>query len=227
MRVHLHCRALAGRPRARFRFRSPYVSSFRLTEGTATVRLEADKPPGDVSPLGALRTNVRRAACTAAPGRPVITDATFTATARVTCDDLSAHARGSLALGGLLAPGGAGATATAAASPPATSASPDARAASACRPELNLTVVGRNVISAVRCDSNRRTIRPFETLRIPQDLDLGSCPDSEPSPWPLPPQTVHVEGDIPYSYALRLVTNWSLDRSGEVFLRYTCIKVPL
>ena len=165
MRVHLHCRALAGRARARFRFRSPYVRSFRLTEGTATLRLEADKPPGDVWPLGALRTNVRRAACTATPARPVITDATFTATARVRCDDLPAHARGTLALGGLLAPGGAGATATAAASPPATPASPDARAAAThCQPEFNVTVVGQNVISAVRCDGKKRTIRPFETL---------------------------------------------------------------
>jgi hypothetical protein len=32
---------------------------------------------------------------------------------------------------------------------------------------------------------------------------------------------------IHYSYALRLVTNWSLDRSGEVYLRFTCIKLPL
>jgi hypothetical protein len=224
MRVRLRCAGLAHGARAVFLFRGPYVRHFRLTDGAGVLRIKVDKPPGDVRPLGSLEARPEGVDCTAYPGKPVITSSSFSASVRIACGDLPNNARGTLAIGGLLA--GQAPRATSASIAPAHSRAPTVTARPAyvsCHPELNFTLVGITVLEAQFCVGKKRTIGRWETLRIPQDVDRR-CPTSTPLPWD--GFTTYVEGDIPYTSANTLVTNWSLDRAGSVHITYICIDVP-
>jgi hypothetical protein len=102
-RMRLRCRKVPRGARVRLVFRSPFLRVFPLRNGTGTIRVRLDKPPGHVLPLAQLTTRPRKTNCDATPTGMHTGTHEFTASARVRCRGLPANARGVLAVGGLLA----------------------------------------------------------------------------------------------------------------------------
>ena len=63
--VRLRCRHITKGAHARLVFRAPYVKPFPLRNGTGTMRVKMDKPPGNAVPLASLRTLPANTDCSA------------------------------------------------------------------------------------------------------------------------------------------------------------------
>ena len=101
--LRLRCSAAPRRAQGRLAFRAPIIRSFRLRNGNNTLRVRLDKPRGNALPLGDLRAGGRKGACRVGLTSTRTLENEFIATVRVRCRGLRRDARGTLAIGGLLA----------------------------------------------------------------------------------------------------------------------------
>jgi hypothetical protein len=101
--MRIRCPHARPGARARLVFAHPLRRTLRLKNGTGTIRVKVDKPLGDARPLGRLTTHPRDRDCRVTRSHMRTRPRHFTATARVRCRGLPPHARGVLAVGGLIA----------------------------------------------------------------------------------------------------------------------------
>ena len=154
--MKLRCPRAPRGAQARLVFRAPYVRVFSLRNGTAPVRVSLDKPPGNVRPLGDLTTRPRDTNCKATPTGSHVSTHQFTASARVECHGLPVHAKGAVAVGGLLAAGGIAMT-------PSTMATATTAAAPGCREPSKLTF-GGHTIEWRDCFGHPYTLGPWQSM---------------------------------------------------------------
>jgi hypothetical protein len=238
--ANVRCRAIpAGGGRVRLLFRSPFVVDFALTNGVGPLTLNFDKPAGNGLPDVELTTRPEGVDCRVSQEKVTNREFVVSATARVRCRDLPAHARGVLNVGGLLAGRSvrfAGPTpAVASDRTVSLSIAPHARplatasATEGCgAPEsitIDLPVVGINnqTYRHIRCTSRTLSIPPWWTI---QYSDYGiRCPQG----WRIfgllsGPAIRHFEpSNAPYYESFNGVwTNWSLSDTVRAWLEYDC-----
>jgi hypothetical protein len=230
-RMRLACRRLKRGARIRLVFRAPYERVFPIHDGTGTIRVRLDKPPGRALPLGQLTTRPRATHCTATPTGMHVGVHVFTASARVECHGLPPHAKGVLSVGGLLAPSD---IAMSSASP----ATARASAVKPCSSARTLSALGHS-ISWIYCYTPSTTLGPWQSTFV------GILPPNPPcsSPWRrvtaldsaglrvilsnLYPPAVYVDPTSAWAWSdfLGLVTNWQFSGDITVQWQYNCYQV--
>jgi hypothetical protein len=159
----LRCPQARAGARARFVFRAPLIRRFGLRNGVGTVRLVVDKPRGDVRPLARLSTQPRDTDCTATRSRVRVSARRLTATARVRCHGLPRHARGQLAVGGLIAARTSAVSQTAAAAiAPAPAERTAAEISAGCEGPITVTLGGHSA-SWKYCYEAPFTLGPWQS----------------------------------------------------------------
>jgi hypothetical protein len=217
--MKLRCPRAPRGAQARLVFRAPYVRVFSLRNGTGTVRVSLDKPPGNVRPLGDLTTRPRDTHSKATPTGSHVSTHQFTASARVECHGLPVHAKGVLAVGGLLAAGGIALT-------PSTMATATTAAAPGCREPSKLTF-GGHTIEWRDCFGHPYTLGPWQSMYFgvappplcPAGWTLGNGPIGGIARNLFPPY-LHTEPESAWYWSniLGFVTNWQF--SGDITFQW-------
>jgi hypothetical protein len=237
-RMRIRCPQARRGARATLVFRAPLRRAFPLQNGAGTVRVEVDTPRGDAIPLGRLTTRPRRTDCRVVRSRLRPGSRRFTAAARVRCRGLPAHAKGMLAVGGLMA-----ADERSVSGALARAAAPKARAAQirqGCETPSTLDV-GRESVSWKDCHTGPFTLGPWQSQWVGH---IGSTPQFQcESGW-----TRHINAfDTPvawltigrfavdlvtdpsdawaWSWKLGLVTNWQFRGDVTFWWKYRCFRV--
>jgi hypothetical protein len=218
-KMKLRCPRAPSGARARLVFRAPYLRVFALRNGTGTVRVKVDKPPGNVRPLGDLTTRPRDTNCKATPTGHHVGARVFTASARVKCQGLPAHAKGVLAVGGLLATGRIAMT-------PSTMSTATAAEAPGCREPSKLTFQG-HTIEWRDCFGHPYTVGPWGSTYFgvsppalcPAGWTLGNGPIGGIARNYFPPKIQTEPKDAWWwSNVLGVVTNWQF--SGDITFQW-------
>ena len=228
LRLRMTCSGLTENSRAHLEIRRPYVREFAMGNGTGTVRVKLDKPPGDAVPLVSLTTRPKRTDCETTPKGMHIGKREFRARASVRCRDLPEGTRGELAIGGLLAPDHIDLRhrePTLAALP----AGVERRAGrKPCDDPITVSALGSSVTKQV-CYTSPTTLGPWQSWYIGVKPAAARAPCQ--APWKaynvlgnlLFPTGIDVEPDSNWwSYYFGVFTNWRAWTDVDASFYYSC-----
>ncbi|MFL5831375.1 MAG: hypothetical protein ACJ76X_15780 [Solirubrobacteraceae bacterium] len=241
----LRCGQVPRGARARLVFRAPYLRVFPLRNGAGTIRVRVDTPPGNALPLGELTTRPQDTDCQVTPTGRHAGPRRFTATARVRCRGLPAHARGVLAVGGLLtAPGAAaGVIGTGRTESRSFFALPSTAAArrTGCTSPSTFHFKAERAVSYKECYTGPFTLRPWRSQFVGIGGPTPGCEPGwartfaalqAPAAWlAIGPRRSDVDLITDptnawwYSWAFGLVTNWQFSGDITFNFEYRCFRL--
>ena len=248
-RIRIRCQDVPRNARAKLLFRAPYIRQFALREGTSEIRINADKPRGNVRPLGSLTTAPRDTDCEVSPTGSKTGTRRFSATARMVCGDLPAGAQGIFGLGGLVSRGelgtatGSTASVTSSYRGPWTpdlsgSAEPAATASlDKCDDPTVIDIKGQKTFRWKTCYSGPFVLGPWASQWVGIGTPAVGCENGWQRSFGFqeaPTQWLFAKFDVSmwtnpdtdwYSWTFGLVTNWQFSGDIEFRFKWRCYRI--
>lgn len=248
-RIKVRCQKVPRKARATMSFRAPYIRQFDLHNGTSRIRIRADKPRGDVRPLGSLTTAPRETDCEVSPTGSKTGPRRFSATARMTCRDLPAGAKGIFGLGGLVSKGDLGKAKRSSASVTSTYEGPSTKAlinagqasisisADKCDAAKVIEVKGQKTFRWKTCRGGPFVLGPWASQWVgigtpPADCEAGWQRSfgwqEAPTQWLFSKFNVRMWTNPDtdwYSWSFGLVTNWQFSGDIEFRFEWNCYQI--